>query len=320
MRAPVDGGAAMTFSMLAVDAAACQMGIASASHYPGVGAVVTWAEAGTGVIATQAFAQPSYGPRGLVLIRGGHSAGDALERLLADDDTPELRQVGVLDASGTVATHTGPRCVPAVGVATAAHAVALGNTLEHESVPAAMLGAYEDADGDLAHRLVAALRAGEQAGGDIRGRQSAALRVVGTRPTDTPWAHVVRDLRVDDHTDPVAELGRLVDLYDTFDIVSRTVFDPHGVVLGDRAACGVDAFATAAAQLDRADQALGANPEASFWAAVVHARAGHGSQARRLVDHAARRNPKLPTLFRRLTDAGILTRAEAQSAEPLDRS
>ena len=310
----------MTFSILAFDPAACQMGVASASHYPGVGAVVTWAEAGTGVIATQAFAQPSYGPRGFAMIRAGKTAGDALAGLLADDDTPELRQVGVLDASGNVATHTGLRCVPAVGVATATHAVALGNTLEHESVPAAMLSAYEDAGGDLAHRLVAALRVGEQAGGDIRGRQSAALRVVGTRPTDTPWAHVVRDLRVDDHADPVAELGRLADLSDTFDLVSRTVFDPHGVVLGDRAACGADAFATAAAQLERADQVLGVNPEASFWAAVVHARAGHEAQARRFVDHAARRNPKLPTLFRRLTDAGILTRAQAQAAEPLDRS
>ena len=314
------GGAAMTFSMLAFDPAACQVGIASASHYPGVGAVVTWAEAGTGVIATQAFAQPSYGPRGLALIRAGQTAGEALASLLADDETPELRQVGVVDASGNIATHTGSRCVPAVGVAPAAHAVALGNTLEHESVPAAMLTAYADADGDLAHRLVTALLAGERAGGDIRGRQSSALRVVSTRPTGTPWAHVVRDLRVDDHTDPTAELGRLVDLYDTFDIVSRAVFDPHGVVLGDRAAYGEDAYATVAAQLDRADQALGTNPEASFWAAVVHARAGHGPQARRFVDHAAQRNPRLPTLFRRLTGAGILTRAEAEAAEPLDRS
>ncbi|MFJ5261949.1 DUF1028 domain-containing protein [Streptomyces sp. NPDC088387] len=310
----------MTFSMLAFDPAARQMGVASASHYPGVGAVVTWAEAGTGVIATQAFAQPSYGPRGFAMLRVGESADAVLESLLADDDTPELRQVGVVDASGSIATYTGPRCVPAVGVATATHAVALGNTLEHESVPAVMLRAYQDAGGDLAHRLVAALTAGEEAGGDIRGRQSAALRVVGTGPTDTPWAHVVRDLRVDDHADPVAELGRLVDLYDTFDVVSRTVFDPRGVLLGDRADCGADAFAAAAAQLERADQALGGNPEASFWAAVVHARAGQGAQARRFVDHAARLNPRLPTLFRRLTDAGILTAAEVQAAEPLDRS
>jgi uncharacterized Ntn-hydrolase superfamily protein len=306
----------MTFSMLAFDPDAGQMGVASASHYPGVGAVVTWAEAGTGVIATQAFAQPSYGPRGFAMIRAGRTAGDALAALLTDDETPELRQVGVVDASGNVATHTGSRCVPAAGVATATHAVALGNTLEHESVPAVMLSAYEDAGGDLAHRLVAALRAGERAGGDIRGRQSAALRVVGT---DAPRAHVVRDLRVDDHADPVAELGRLADLHDPFDLVSRAVFDPHGAVLGDRATFGADAFATAAAQIERADKVLGANPEAAFWAAVVHARAGNGPQARRLLDHAARHNPQLPTLFRRLTDAGILTRAEAETAGPLDR-
>jgi len=297
----------MTFSLLAYDPVARQLGVASQSHYPGVGAVVTWAEAGAGAIATQAFADPTYGARGVALLRDGIAAREALERLVADDGAPELRQVGIVDAAGTIATHTGRRCVPAVGETHRAHAVALGNTLDSEAVTTAIAHGFQHADGDLAHRLLAGLRAGEAAGGDIRGRQSAALRVVRAQPTDTPWAGVVRDLRVDDHADPVGELGRLADLHDVFDVVSEAVFDPHGVVVGNRDAHDLRTFTAAGERLAHADQALGANPEAAFWAAVVHARAGHVDLARQLLDSAANRNPRLLSLFDRLIDAGILT-------------
>jgi len=297
----------MTFSLLAYDPDAHQLGVASQSHYPGVGAVVTWAEAGAGAIATQAFADPSYGARAVALLRDGMDAGEVLAHLVADDSAPELRQVGIVDASGTIATHTGRRCVPAVGETHRAHAVALGNTLDSDAVTTAIADGFEHADGDLAHRLLAGLRAGEAAGGDIRGRQSAALRVVSAQPTDTPCAGVVRDLRVDDHADPINELGRLIDLYDVFDVVSEAVFDLNGVVVGNREAHDMRTFTAAADRLTSADRALDANPEAAFWAAVVHTRAGQIDLARQLLHSASRRNPKLPDLFGRLVDTGILT-------------
>lgn len=303
----------MTFSLLAYDPVAGQLGVVSQSHYPGVGSVVTWAEAGVGAIVTQAFAEPSYGARGVTLLRDGMAADDALARLVADDDAPELRQVGIIDAAGNIATHTGRRCVPAIGETRVPHAIALGNTLDSDAVTNAMVDGYTHADGDLAHRLVAGLRAGETAGGDIRGRQSAALRLVSAQQTAAPLAGVVRDLRVDDHADPIGELGRLVDLYDIFDIVSEAVFDPDGVVLGDRDAHDARTVAAAANRLVHADEALGSNPEAAFWAAVVHVRAGQVDRARRLLGTAVRRNPRLPRLFHRLVDTGILTEADVNA-------
>lgn len=303
----------MTFSLVAYDPIAGQVGVAAQSHYPGVGSVVTWAEAGVGAIVTQAFADPAYGARGMALLRSGAGAGEALARLVADDEAPESRQVGFVDAAGNIATHVGRRCVPALGESRVPHAVALGNTLDNEAVTNAIAHGYERADGDLAHRLLAGLRAGEVAGGDIRGRQSAALRVVSARPTDAPWAAVIRDLRVDDHADPVGELGRLADLYDAFDVLSAVVFDPHGPVLGNREAHDAQTLAAAAEPLVTVDETLAANPEAAFWAAVIHARAGRAEHARLLLDGAAGRNPKLHILFDRLADADILTENDVKA-------
>ncbi|MFD8249595.1 DUF1028 domain-containing protein [Nocardia sp. NPDC059691] len=304
----------MTFSILAYDPIAGQLGVASQSHYPGVGAVVTWAEAGVGAVATQAFADPSYGPRALALMRAGMDAGQVLTHLLGADAGRETRQVGILDVAGNVATHTGRLCVPALSEAHAPYALAIGNTLDSDTIAAAMVHGYETTDGDLTHRLLAALQSGQTAGGDIRGMQSAALRVVRTEPTQDPWDGVIRDLRVDDHSYPIAELGRLADLYDVFDAISEVVFAPQGVVLGAREVHSAHSYVAAAERLVRADHLLGANPEAAFWAAVVHARAGRSDLARRLLDSATRRNRRLPELFRRLVDTGILTEADVDAS------
>lgn len=304
----------MTFSILAHDPATGQLGVASQSHYLGVGAVVTWAEAGVGAVATQAFADPAYGARGLVLMRDGATAGQALARLLAADPVPHRRQVAMLDRTGDIATHTGAGCVPTVGETRSANAVALGNTLDNDVVPTAMIHGYADATGDLAHRLVAALAAGDAAGGDIRGRQSAALRIVNTQPTDTPWTGTVCDLRIDDHSDPIAELARLLTLHEIFETISRVVFDPGGPVLGVAEGLEERDVRTATEQLAAADQMLGTNPEAALWAAVVHARADKNEPARRMLDRAVRRNSRLPTLFGRMIEAGILTETQAAEA------
>ncbi len=304
----------MTFSLLAHDPDTGQLGVASQSHYLGIGALVTWAEAGVGAVATQAISDHSYGPRGLALMRQGLSAGEALQQLLDTDLERELRQVGYLDAAGNFGIHSGSRCVPAAGVATSEHAAALGNMLDSDAVLDAMLVGFEQADGDLAHRLVAALRSADLAGGDIRGRQSAALLVVAGRLGDAPSTGVVRDLRVDDHLDPVSELARLLDLNDAFEKVSQVAFDPGGAVLSGYATDSE--FAEAAATLADADAVLGDNPEAAFWSAVLHARWGRFAEARRLLAHAAERNPRLPRFVSRLADAAILTRQQAASLAP----
>lgn len=297
----------MTFSLLARDPATAALGVASQSNYLGVGAVVTWAEAGVGVVATQAIPDRGYGPRGLALMRDGNSAREALGLLLDADTDRELRQVGYLDPSGCFGIHTGGRCVAAAGVAMNDHAAAVGNMLDSDAVLDAMLRGFEQAEGDLAHRLVAGLRGGDAAGGDIRGSQSAALLVVDGRRTDAPWDSVLRDVRVDDHVDPVGELARLVNLSDAFDEVSRVVFDPSGVFLGPRRS----EFSAAAAALADADRVLDPNPEAMFWSAVLHARWGRPAEARRLFAEAARRNPRLLRFVGRLAYAGILTADEA---------
>ncbi|OBI49771.1 hypothetical protein A5707_16265 [Mycobacterium kyorinense] len=297
----------MTFSLLARDPATGALGVASQSHYLGVGAVVTWAEAGVGVVATQAFPERSYGPQGLALMRDGQSAREALSLLVDADPDRELRQVGYLGPGG-FGLHSGERCVAAAGVAVTDHAAALGNMLDSDDVLGAMLRGFEGADGDLAHRLLAGLRGGEEAGGDIRGSQSAALLVVDGQRTDSPWDGVLRDVRVDDHPDPIGELSRLIKLADAYDEVSRVVFNPLGVVLG-----GHDTeFAAAAVALAAADDVLGPNPEATFWSAVLHARWGQRAEARRLLADAAQRNPRLPRFVTRLADAGILTADEAE--------
>ncbi|GAB3005625.1 DUF1028 domain-containing protein [Mycobacterium bourgelatii] len=311
----------MTFSLLARDAATGQLGIASQSHYLGVGSVVTWAEAGVGVAATQAFALRSYGPRGLALMRAGIAPVDAVDQLLDEDTHPEIRQVAFLDTEGRIGFHCGRRCVGALGVAVGDQAIALGNMLDNDDVVPALLRGFEQADGDLAHRLVAGLAAAENAGGDIRGSQSAALLVVAGRGggagAEAPWDGIIRDLRVEDHSDPVNELSRLVRLSDGFDRMSRVVFDPDGAVVGERR-CGPD-FGADAHELADAASALDSNPEATFWSAVLHARWGQADEARRLFSAASQQNPRLERFVGYLSEAAILTPDEVASLRDAGR-
>lgn len=201
-----------TYSIIARDRATQQMGIAVQSCYFGVGTTVPWAEAGVGVVATQAFANVNFGPEGLTFLRSGLTAGETLSRLLRSDTDPERRQVAILDARGGVAVHTGRRCIEAAGDLTGDGVSAQANMMTNQTVWPAMLDAYERTSGDLPARLLAALEAAEAAGGDLRGRQSAALLVVGGRRSETSWHDRLFDLRVDDHLSPVAELGRLLRL------------------------------------------------------------------------------------------------------------
>lgn len=203
----------MTFSIVACDLKDKSWGIAVASKFPAVGAVVPWVQANAGVVATQSFANTSFGPRGLEMMAHGLSADETLARLLKDDPDRELRQVGVVDARGRAATFTGNGCFPwAGGIASKGYAIQ-GNILASAKVLPAMEKKFLATQGNLPTRLYAALMAGDRAGGDKRGRQSAALYVI--KPNGGYGGFIDRwiDYRVDDHDNPVPRLGELLEMH-----------------------------------------------------------------------------------------------------------
>jgi uncharacterized Ntn-hydrolase superfamily protein len=204
----------MTFSIVAADPDAGDWGVAVASKFVSVGAVVPWARAGVGAVATQSWANTSFGPEGLALMSDGASAEDALGTLIDGDEGRADRQVGVVDATGHAATFTGSACMEWAGGATGRGFAAQGNILVGEQVVVAMSGAFAETDGDLCDRLLAALLAGDASGGDRRGRQSAALLVVREGGGYEGRNDRYIDLRVDDHPDEPRELARLFDVYD----------------------------------------------------------------------------------------------------------
>lgn len=204
----------MTFSIVAADPDAGDWGVAVASKFVSVGAVVPWARAGVGAVATQSWANTSFGPEGLALMSDGASAEDALGTLIDGDEGRADRQVGVVDATGRAATFTGSACMEWAGGVTGRGFAAQGNILVGEQVVVAMSGAFAETDGDLCDRLLAALLAGDASGGDRRGRQSAALLVVREGGGYEGRNDRYIDLRVDDHPDAPRELARLFDVYD----------------------------------------------------------------------------------------------------------
>ncbi|MBI5666643.1 MAG: DUF1028 domain-containing protein [Chloroflexi bacterium] len=205
-----------TFSIVAYDPAEPAWGVAVASKFLAVGAVVPWARAGAGAVATQSYARVSFGPDGLALMEQGRSAADTLQTLLAADPEREQRQVGLVDANGGAAAHTGSACHEWAGHRVGEGFTCQGNILAGARVVEAMAEVYQAASGQLAERLLAALLAGDDAGGDRRGKQSAAVLVA--RPNGGYGGDNDRylDLRVDDHPDPVPELRRLVGVHGLF--------------------------------------------------------------------------------------------------------
>lgn len=199
-----------TFSIVGFDPETGDLGVAVQSKFFAVGAVVPWARAGVGAVATQSFANTSYGPDGLALLATGSSPQEAVEALIAADEDRQRRQVGVVDAAGRSASFTGDACLAWAGGRTGEHYAAQGNLLAGPGVVDAMAETFEATSGDLAERLMAALAAGQAAGGDARGRQSAALLVVREGGGYAQLNDRYIDLRVDDHPTPIAELRRLL--------------------------------------------------------------------------------------------------------------
>jgi uncharacterized Ntn-hydrolase superfamily protein len=217
----------LTYSLAACDLDAGQWGVATQSKFLAVGSVVPWAEAGVGAIATQAYANPRYGPNGLTLLREGLPAEDVVERLIAGDDGRDERQVGLVDQQGRAATYTGPACLDWAGGRTGHGWAAQGNILVSEDTVAALGAAFEASAGrPLAERLLDALAAAQAAGGDRRGQQSAAVIVerTGAAMESREALDRVVDLRVDDHPEPIMELRRLWGIQQRWDALRAASF------------------------------------------------------------------------------------------------
>lgn len=200
-----------TFSICAYDPSTGELGVAVASRFFAVGSVVPWAKAGVGAVATQSFANTSFGWWGLDLLEEGNSPQQAVEILLKDDDEPQRRQVGIVDANGASISYTGEECLDWAGGRSGENYACQGNILAGEAVVIEMEKAFLNNEGSLAQRLYAALVAGDNAGGDARGKQSAALLVAKEKGGYGGYTDRYIDIRVDDHQEPFKELGRLLD-------------------------------------------------------------------------------------------------------------
>jgi uncharacterized Ntn-hydrolase superfamily protein len=233
------------------------------SHYFQVGPVVPWAIAGVGAVATQSMVNVSFGPLGLDYLKAGYSAADALKALIAGDSQPESRQVSIVDANGNVATHTGPKCIPAAGHRIGDGFSVQANLMEKDTVWDAMFEAYTSSTEPLAERMMAALEAAEAEGGDIRGKQSAAMLVVRGDPTGRSWEDRVIDIRVEDAADPNAELRRLLRVKRAYMALQD----------GERGANAGD-IATAATKLQEALTLAPEMEEIAFWGGLGMAQQG----------------------------------------------
>lgn len=203
----------MTFSIVAADPEAGEVGVATQSKFLAVGAVVPWARGGVGAVATQSFADVTFGPRGLDLLETGLDPEAALDRLLEGDQGRETRQVGIVDASGRAATFTGNECFEHAGSQTGPGFACQGNILASEKVVPAIASAFQEATGALAERMIEALRGGQRAGGDRRGQEAAAILVAKPGAGYGGRGDRYIDLRVDHHDAPIEELAALLSMH-----------------------------------------------------------------------------------------------------------
>ncbi|MCD4690844.1 DUF1028 domain-containing protein [bacterium] len=202
-----------TFSIVGYDPSTGELGVAVQSKFFAVGAVVPWARADVGAIASQAYGNTAFGPRGLALLEEGLPVDEVLNALMVDDDDREQRQVGIVSANGQAAAFTGSECMDWAGHHTGENYAAQGNILVSEDTVLAMARAFEEADAILGERLMRAIEAGQAAGGDSRGMQSAAILIVKNGAGYGGYNDVYCDLRVDDHEDPIAELRRIFTIW-----------------------------------------------------------------------------------------------------------
>jgi uncharacterized Ntn-hydrolase superfamily protein len=286
---------AHTFSIVARDPAKGQMGVAVQSHWFSTGSLVTWAEAGVGVVATQSMVEVSYGPKGLEGMRSDRPPQMILDELLAKDEGRELRQVAMVNSEGLVAAHTGARCITEAGHETGEQFSVQANMMLKNTVWHAMADAFTSSSGELSERLMTALDAAQNEGGDIRGKQSAAMLVVKGEKVENPWQGILVDLRVDDHPEPLQELRRLLIVNKAYESMNQgDAFLAEGKI--SEAFLAYDTAARLAPEII----------ELPFWQAVTLAESNRLSEALPIFHRIFNEDPHWLELVKRLPAAGLL--------------
>lgn len=286
---------AHTYSIVARDPETGEMGVAVQSHWFSVGSIVAWGEAGVGVVATQSFVNPSFGPRGLDLLKKGMTAQEVVELLISTDEGREMRQLAIVDSKGNSYAFTGSKCISEAG-----HFVGNGysvqaNMMLNNTVWSAMSEAFENTKAPLAERLVEALEAAQNEGGDIRGKQSACLLVVKGNATGNLWEDRLIDLRVEDHSDPVTEIKRLLNVYRAYEHMNK----------GDLAVEKND-MKLAMDEYNAAMKMFPENLEMKYWTAVTLANTGQIEKSLPVFNEIFSQDANWKELTRRLPAVGLL--------------
>jgi uncharacterized Ntn-hydrolase superfamily protein len=284
-----------TYSIVARDADSGEMGVAVQSHWFSVGSGVLWAEPGIGAVATQSFTDPNYGPLGLQLMRAGKDASESLAALLAVDEHANVRQVGMVDANGVVANHTGELSISEHCDIAGANFTVQANLMWKPTVCEVMVAAYLAAEGDLAERMMIALEAAQAEGGDMRGKQSAAILVVSGDRSLSPWEGRVVDLRVEDHATPLLEMRRLLTLARAYMLMN----EGDALMTSNQIDAAVEAYSAAEAIVPDSHEMI-------FWHAATLAGAGRVDESLPLFEKAFAMWPKWRELVTRLPASGLL--------------
>lgn len=296
---------AHTYSIVARDTVTGEMAVGVQSHWFSVGTLVPWGKSGVGVVATQSFVNAAYGPEGLKLMEEGKTASEALGILIAQDKGKEFRQVAFLDNTGRTEAYTGENCVEAASHITGKNfSVQANMMLNNKVVPAMELAFRSHPNLPLAERVVKVLQAAEKAGGDIRGKQSAALIVVGPEKIENSWEDKKIDLRVDDHTEPLKELERLLKVARAYEFMNR----------GD-IAMEEENIEEALEQYGKAMELFPDNLEMKYWTAVALANSGRMQEATPLFDSIFEADNNWREMTRRLPASGLLNISEEELEE-----
>ena len=284
-----------TYSIVARDPDTGEMGVAVQSHWFSVGSIVSWGEAGVGVVATQSFVNPAFGPDGLALLKSGMTAPEVVDKLIAEDEGRDVRQLAIIDVNGNVKSYTGKNCIPGAGNSVGENYSVQANLMLNDKVPAAMSKAFEESEGPLAERLMKALFAAQEVGGDIRGKQSAAILVVKGRSTGKVWEDRLIDLRVEDDPYPLDKLDRLLKIHRAYNHMNA----------GDLAVEHGD-MELAMKEYAAAEKMFPENEEMKYWHAVTLATNGDVEGSLPLFKAVFKKNENWKILTPRLVPIGLL--------------
>ena len=290
-----------TYSIVARDSVTGDMGVAVQSHWFNVGGIVTYGQAGVGVVATQSLVNPSYGPKGLALMKQGLSPQASLDMLLSSDEGEMYRQVAFLNSKGEVATHTGSLCISEAGHRQGKNFSVQANMMLKNTVWDAMSNAFEKTSGSLSKRMLAALKAAQYQKGDIRGKQSAAILIVKAEATGNSWEDIIMDLRVEDHRSPLVELERLVKVHKAYDFMNK----------GDLAMEHGDSVKAEELYL-QAQKLFPYNLEMQYWYAINLLNNKQFTKAYPILKSIFRRDRNWKTLTSRLVQSKLLIIEDAE--------